>query len=65
MVSKAKIAANARYNAKKYDVISFRVAKEEHINERIENAIARTGESKAAFILSAIMSKLDGIPPRD
>ena len=65
MVSKAKIAANARYNVKKYDVISFRVAKDEHINERIESAIKITGESKAAFILNAIMSKLDNIPPRD
>lgn len=65
MVSKAKIAANARYNVKKYDVVSFRVSKEEHINERIESAIAITGESKAAFILNAIMSRLDSIPSHD
>ena len=63
MVSKAKIAANARYNVKKYDVVSFRVLKDEHINERIDNAIHGTGISKAAFILDAIRAKLDGPPP--
>ena len=63
MVSKAKIAANARYNVKKYDVVSFRVLKDEHINERIDNAIQGTGISKAAFILDAIRKKLDGPPP--
>lgn len=69
MVSKAKIAANARYNVKKYDVVSFRVSKDESINQRIDEAIAAINAtiprkedqiSKASFILDAIKAKLDG-----
>jgi hypothetical protein len=63
MVSKAKIAANARYNLKKYDVISFRASKDESINQRIDDTIQGTGTSKAAFILDAIRAKLDGPQP--
>lgn len=71
MVSKAKIAANARYNLKKYDVISFRASKDESINQRIDDAIAAINAtipnpddkiSKASFILDAIKAKLDGQP---
>lgn len=69
MVSKAKIAANARYNVKKYDVVSFRVSKDESINQRIDEAVAAINAtipneadkiSKASFILDAIKAKLDG-----
>lgn len=69
MVSKAKIAANARYNLKKYDVISFRASKDESINQRIDEAVAAINAtipnpddkiSKASFILDAIKAKLDG-----
>ena len=70
MVSKAKIAANARYNVKKYDVVSFRVSKDENINQRIDDAVKAIQEatgndkySKAAFILDAIRAKLDGQQP--
>lgn len=63
MVSKAKVAANARYNVKTYDVISFRVQKSENINQRIDDAIQGTNTSKAAFILDAIRAKLDGPQP--
>lgn len=68
MVSKAKIAANARYNVKKYDVVSFRVSKDESINQRIDEAVAAINAtipneadkiSKASFILDAIKAKLD------
>ena len=71
MVSKAKIAANARYNVKKYDVVSFRVSKDESINQRIDEAVAAINAtiprkedqiSKASFILDAIKAKLDGQP---
>lgn len=67
MVSKAKIAANARYNVKKYDVVSFRVSKDESINQRIDEAVSATNAtiakpedkiSKASFILDAIKAKL-------
>lgn len=69
MVSKAKIAANARYNLKKYDVISFRASKDESINQRIDEAVTAINAtitnpddkiSKASFILDAIKAKLDG-----
>ncbi len=71
MVSKAKIAANARYNLKKYDVISFRASKDESINQRIDEAVTAINAtiprkedqiSKASFILDAIKAKLDGQP---
>ena len=58
--SKAKIAANARYNAKTFDVLQCRVKKSENINQRIDDAIRETDISKAAFILDAIRAKLDG-----
>lgn len=63
MVSKAKIAANSRYNAKTYDVLSIRVLKSEHINELLDKAIAGSNVSKAAYILTAIREKLasDGV----
>ena len=61
--SKAKIAANARYNAKTFDVLQCRVKKSENINQRIDDAIRGTDISKAAFILDAIRAKLDGPPP--
>ena len=59
--SKAKIAANRRYNEKTFDVVQCRVKKSENINQRIDNAIRGTDTSKAAFILDAIRAKLDGV----
>ena len=63
MVSKAKIAANSRYNAKAYDVLSIRVQKSERINELLDKAIAQSHTSKASYILNAIQARLyaDGI----
>lgn len=68
--SKAKIAANARYNAKTFDVLQCRVKKFENINQRIDDAVKAIQEttgndkySKAAFILDAIRAKLDGPQP--
>lgn len=61
--SKAKIAANARYNSKTFDVLQCRVKKSENINQRIDDAIRGTDISKAAFILDAIRAKLDGPQP--
>lgn len=61
--SKAKIAANARYNAKTFDVLQCRVKKSENINQRIDDAIRGTNTSKAAFILDAIRAKLDSAQP--
>ena len=68
--SKAKIAANARYNSKTFDVLQCRVKKSENINQRIDDAAKAIQEatgndkySKAAFILDAIRVKLDGQQP--
>lgn len=61
--SKAKIAANARYNSKTFDVLQCRVKKSENINQRIDDAIRGTDISKAAFILDAIRAKLDNPQP--
>lgn len=61
--SKAKIAANRRYNEKTFDVVQCRVKKSENINQRIEDAIRGTDTSKAAFILDAIRAKLDNPQP--
>jgi hypothetical protein len=68
--SKAKIAANARYNSKTFDVLQCRVKKSENINQRIDNAVKAIQEatgndkySKAAFILDAIRAKLDNPQP--
>lgn len=61
--SKAKIAANARYNSKTFDVLQCRVKKSENINQRIDDAIRGTNISKAAFILDAIRAKLDNPQP--
>lgn len=68
--SKAKIAANARYNSKTFDVLQCRVKKSENINQRIDDAVKAIQEatghdkySKAAFILDAIRAKLDGPQP--
>ena len=61
--SKAKIAANARYNSKTFDVLQCRVKKSENINQRIDDAIRGTNISKAAFILDAIRIKLDNPQP--
>lgn len=61
--SKAKIAANARYNSKTFDVLQCRVKKSENINQRIDDVIRGTDISKAAFILDAIRAKLDNPQP--
>jgi hypothetical protein len=66
--SKAKIDANRRYNEKTFDVLQCRIKKDEHINQRIDDAVAAINAtiprkedqiSKASFILDAIKAKLD------
>lgn len=57
--SKARVQANARYNAKTYDVLQTRVLKSEFINDRIALAVkAGKAKSKAEYILRAIKDKL-------
>ena len=69
--NKAKIDANRRYNEKTFDVLQCRIKKDEHINQRIDDAVEAINAtiddpkakiSKASFILDAIKAKLDGQP---
>ena len=57
--SEARLRANARYNAKTYDVITIRALKGEAITDRIEQAAARASVSKNKYILDAIRARLD------
>lgn len=70
--SKAKIDANRRYNEKTFDVLQCRIKKDEHINQRINDAVEAINAtiddpkakiSKASFILDAIKAKLNGQSP--
>lgn len=59
VASKAKVRANARYNAKTYDVLQIRVLKSEAINERIDQAVkAGKAKSKAEYVLQAVNDRL-------
>ena len=55
-LSKAKIAANNRYNAKTYDYITIAVPKGDRA--RINAAAAQAGQSRNAYIVEAILDKL-------
>lgn len=55
--SKARIAANNRYNAKAYDRINIAVAKGK--KDVIQACAAKTGDSINGFIVKAIDEKLE------
>lgn len=55
--SKARIAANNRYNAKAYDRINIAVAKGK--KDVIKARAAKTGDSINGFIVKAIDEKLE------
>ena len=57
-LSKAKIAANNRYNAKTYDYITIAVPKGN--KARIDAAAAEAGQSRNAYIVGAILDKMGG-----
>ena len=57
MVSEAQKKAVIKYLNKNYKQINIRVNKEEA--DDIDKAVAKTGMSKAAFILQAIKEKLE------
>jgi len=61
--SKAKLRANAKYNAKTYEKVSFDSRKEYRLTELVNYAAALKKISKAQYIESAIQSQLahDGI----
>lgn len=60
--SKAKIAANSRYNAKNYESLTFRVKKGERA--KIQQLSMQSGESVASYIKKAISVRAtaDGQP---
>lgn len=61
--SQARIAANARYNAKAYDIITIR--KPRGTRERWKDAAAARGLSLAALIVEAVEKYIATAPPLD
>lgn len=64
--SKARIAANNRYNAKAYDRINIAVPKGK--KDKIKAAADQEGKSVNAYIIEAIDEKMSGagsVPPSD
>ena len=63
--SKAKLDANNRYVLKTYETVSTRAKRTDRVNDLVEIAAGRAGQSKAAYILDAIRTRLDadGITP--
>ena len=56
--SKAKVAANTRYNRKTYDQILVRALKTESFPALIDAAAAAAGKSKAAWLHDVIVAAL-------
>ena len=65
--SRAKLDANNRYVVKTYETISTRAKRTDRVNDLIDVAATRAGQSKAAYILDSIMDRLhrDGITAAD
>ena len=63
--SKARIKANARYNAKTYEQIKFQSRKENRLRELIAIAADKRGISSAQYIVEAVQVQFntDGITP--
>ena len=57
-VSKARIAANQRYNEKAYDQVTLRTRKAENFPALIDAAAAAAGKSKAAWLHDVIAAAL-------
>lgn len=57
MVTEARIRANEKYNAKAYDRVYVRVKKGD--KEKIEAAAEAAGKSLNAFIVDAVMDKVE------
>lgn len=57
-ISKARIRANQKYNAKTYDVLTIRAKKELSIVELINRAWPGRAASKNEYMLNAIAEQL-------
>lgn len=58
MSTKARIKANNKYNAKAYEIITFRAKKSLQLNKLLDVAAQKTGKSKAQYIYDAIIKQL-------
>lgn len=65
--SKARLEANNRYVVRTYETISTRARRTDHINDLVDIAAKRAGQSKAAYILDSITDRLrrEGITADD
>ena len=61
--SKARIAANNRYNAKAYDRINLAVPKGQ--KEQIQAAASRQGQSLNAYIVGAVNERMEREQPEE
>lgn len=61
--SKARIAANNRYNAKAYDRINLAVPKGQ--KEQIQAAASRHGQSLNAYIVGAVNERMEREQPEE
>lgn len=61
--SKARIAANNRYNAKAYDRINLAVPKGQ--KEQIQAAASRQGQSLNAYIVGAVNARMEREQPEE
>lgn len=56
--SAAKLAANNRYVAKNFEIVTAKARKTERLNDLINLAAQKTGTNKTQYILNAIRSQL-------
>lgn len=54
-----KLAANNRYLADKYEIVSIKTRKIDRINDRLKLAAQRAGTSKREYILSTLLARLE------
>lgn len=65
--SEARIRANAKYGSKTYSALTIRYRKEDAIFSLLEEAITKTGTSKAEYVKKSLYRQfaIDGITQPD
>lgn len=58
-MSKKKLAANNKYLAARYEIVSIKTKRTDRINDRLDLAAQRAGTSKREYILSTLLARLD------
>ena len=58
-----KLAANNRYLAARYEIVSIKTKRTDRMNDLLDLAARRAGTSKREYIISALLARLevDGI----